>query len=299
MADISEDFSVSSIESLARKIIHYWTNIYIISPVELASFVKIKGNLLRQGIILDEDTLNLPVTDLASWLERKLSNKSNFSTQCDNFTNDKNLDKLLDIDTDVIETERQDIRRQLFKEEIKIRIRQSVKSFSIQCNKKMSVWDIRIPASWDVAMEQSFLLSLYDKTFHQKSTKEESEQDSSVVVNQKEFANSMNASDKLVKTDMTDSISKYTSFIIAKHNDFALIRADLDVFLSEQKDLTTLELGDDVFGDDLPLSSIIILKVLSDSIRNKTITKSLAIAKLGTRRKRLINKLQDFLVAKK
>jgi len=290
--DTSLDLSGMSVESLARKLKHYWTNIYIISPVELATFVKIKSNLLRQGIVLEETVLNSSIPDIVSWLNRKLNKTPELAFDNNQITpTSENLDSLLNIDVESIEVERQEIRRQLFKENIKLRIRQSVKNFSIQCNKKMSVWDIRIPASWDVTMEQSFLLSLYDQTFHKKNVVESEE--GSIPVE------AIDPSAKTSKDVSNDNLTNFILNIIDKHNDFALMRADLDVFLTENVDLSTLELGDDVFGDNLPLSTIMILKILSDKILDSSMTKEVAFEKIGSRRKRLIMKLRDFVSARK
>jgi len=288
---IPDELSSESINSIARKLKHYWSNIYTISPVELATFVKIKSNFLRQGIVLEESVLNSSVSNITSWLERKLRS-TNFlsSNNIGDFPSNDNLDGLLNVDVDCIESERQEIRKQLFNEDIKVRIQQSVKSFSIQCNKKMTVWDIRIPASWNVNVEQSFLLSLYDKTFHKKEEKPKAD----VTKLEPDSVD-----EELNEKDLTDSISKFTGSIIQKYNDFSLIRAELDSFLADKKNLTTLELGEDIFGDDLPLSSIIILKVFSDKIIAGKIDKTDVFRKIGVRRKRLLKRLEDFLSAKR
>jgi len=294
--DESLDLSGMSVESLARKLKHYWTNIYIISPVELATFVKIKSNLLRQGIVLEESVLNSSVSDMVIWLNRKLNRTPELAFNNNQITpNGANLDSLLDIDVKSIESERQEIRKQLFKENIKLRIKQCVKNFSIQCNKKMSVWDIRIPASWNVTIEQSFLLSLYDETFHKKNTVESEEDTISVesIDSTLEIPNQQTADAR------NNELINFIDSIIEKHNDFALMRVDLDLFLTEHVDLSTLELGDDVFGDNIPLSSIMILRILSDKISNSSIDKNVAFDKIGSRRKRLIKKLKDFISAKK
>ena len=294
--DTSLDLSGMSVESLARKLKHYWTNIYIISPVELATFVKIKSNLLRQGIVLEESVLNSSVVVIINWLNRKLNKTPDLAFGNNKITpTSENLGSLLDTDIASIEMERQEIRRQLFKENIKLRIRQSVKNFSIQCNKKMSVWDIRIPSSWDVSMEQSFLLSLYDKTFHKKNTVESEE----TAIPIETIDSKSKISNKKTGKEQNDTLINFINSIIEKHNDFALMRADLDLFLTEHVDLSTLELGDDVFGDNLPLSSIMILRVLSDRIIDSSMTKNTAFEKIGLRRKRLVTKLEDFVSARK
>lgn len=290
--NLSEGLSLDSIESLARKLKHYWSNIYVISPVELASFVKIKSNFLRQGIVLEESVLNSSVSSITNWLRSQLRVSSSLSFESgSNVPNDSNLNELLNVDVGSIESERQEIRKQLFKEEIKVRIKQSVKNFSIQCNKKMSVWDIRIPASWDAQIEQSFLLNLYDKTFHNR---DRSSSQSINSENKQQETGSITSTPKEA-TLVNDSIDKQVSDIIDRYDDFSLMRADLDQMLLDNEDLTTLELGEDIFGDNLPLSSIMILRVLSDRVRSGSMSLEAAIDKMGSRRKRLIKRLKQFI----
>jgi hypothetical protein len=144
---------------VAKRLKYYTSNLYKLSPIELAEFMKLKGNLHLKGVSINNEVLNTPDDILATYIQN-----------CSNDGGDNmNLKQLLEADLDAVEEERVAIRKQLFEHDVRIRIVPTGGAFSVQWNKKLNTCRIQIPSSWTMEIDHSLLISLYDRDLSRTS----------------------------------------------------------------------------------------------------------------------------------
>lgn len=136
---------------LIQKLKDYTARIYQLTPSELVEFIKIKGNLLRMGIVLDEELLGTTDDVILGHIESTVVNGV-----C------PSLDQLLSADVGVIEQERVSIRKQLFDTSVLVKVIQAGTSFAVNWDKRLKTCKVTIPSSWRIAIDHVLLMNQYD-----------------------------------------------------------------------------------------------------------------------------------------
>jgi len=230
---------------LVERLKTYKDKWYSMSTLELADFVKIQSNLLKKGIVITKDMLDLPVDDLMQLIKYQLEyNKSTASGDAHTpyAGSESELEELTSIDYNVFEEERVNIRKNVLSHDVSVKLTYSGKNFSIKWTGSLSSCKINIPSEWNVIIDQSFLLSLYDKHFNTTPRP---------VVN-------------------LSSIYEYVRFLLERYKDFGIVKTIIDYDVESNVDKILEELDRNAYDyfrfKGLGVSSSIICCVIYEAI---------------------------------
>lgn|GEM_PF-4154804 len=253
-----------STEQISR-IKNLQSRIYCLTPVELAELIKLKAQFVEDyGIYLEDSILSKDEEDIKNLL---LNSQKTLPQKSEDIPT-KELIKEFPLDFD---EERSEIRKQFFNTSTKITISQSGKTFQTKTDNQLGNIKINIPSAWEVSLEHSLLLRLYDTTFKSKNN---------------------NVSEK---TDEGFSIVGMTNSLLERHKEFntvvRIVKAEID------NDPTLVEEIDDNFFKILPniaVPTAIVLYSLKDMIASGAMDVSEAKEILGFRN-RLVFILEDII----
>ena len=145
---------------LVRKLKKYKDNIYKLSPAELAEFIKIKGNFIKNGIVLSDSKLDLQETELINFIRQQ---QMPVTTDMPTAAGDVSVSDIYNVDVSALNDERVNIRKHLFNDKIVARISKAGRMFSVKWNGKMTSCCVNIPSNWAIDIEYSLLLDLYEE----------------------------------------------------------------------------------------------------------------------------------------
>jgi len=158
-------------EEIARFLKWSRQNLAKLDTLKFALFTKFKSNLLRHNVKLsDADLLSKSVSEIAEILRSQfLKPQQEEHIPEDAYgtlpkTEEEAIEAVVTADVSVIEDERQEFRKALLGEEYKCVIKRG-STFQFKMNKKGTRIEIVIPSNWDIDIEDSLLLDLYDKRF--------------------------------------------------------------------------------------------------------------------------------------
>jgi len=230
---------------LVERLKTYKDKWYSMSTLELADFVKIQSNLLKKGIVITKDMLDLPVDDLMRLIKYQLEyNKSTASDEVSKpyAGSEAELRELTSIDYNVFEEERVNIRKNVLNHDVTVKLTCSGKNFSVKWTGSLSSCKINIPSEWNVVIDQSFLLSLYDKHFNMTPRP---------VVN-------------------LNSIYEYVRFLLERYKDFGIVKTIIDYDVEHSIDKILEELDRNAYdyfrSKGLGVSSSIVCCVIYEAI---------------------------------
>lgn len=136
-----------------------------LSVFDLTLYVNLKTNLLRTFKFVWQETFaSVPTEALVSSLFLNNSNSIKNDVCSSN-----SLNSLMEVDTEIFDEERSFLREHFQEKKVKIIINQQGKSFIQKLTNKKSIFRMTLPTDWDIEIEASLLLDLYDKDFKKPS----------------------------------------------------------------------------------------------------------------------------------
>lgn len=166
------NYSKSDIVVLVTNMKKWYADIYKLSPSELANFMKVRSNFIKLGIVLSDEKLAMSDEHIIAYILNAL-NKRDECTPSNSIHGDI-LTNALSSNVDLIDSDRIEIRKHLFNENITVVIERVGKVFSTAWNTKMTTCKISIPSNWQIRTSQSLLLDINEKDNKNINTVEQS-----------------------------------------------------------------------------------------------------------------------------
>jgi len=250
-------YSEATIVDMVKVLKDYRNHWYDLPIDKFTEFMKIKSNLIKDGVFVTDEMLDLPEDQLIALLKKQLQ----IDTKNNNVAEDsKVLSKLMSVDIQGLNEDRMRIRKSLFGTNITLFLNRSGKSFNVNMSSNMQTVKVTIPVTWEINLPQALLLSLYDKTFK----------------------------DTLPHIDPND-IQSIVSVLSNRYNDYAVLRKliALDYYVNRQNEhIIEDELGRQLEKLGLTGLSLITVYLIINMYKLRRINRKALFEILG-RRKRL------------
>ena len=255
--------SESEVKQIVRKLKELHSNLYSLPIEDFTEFVRMRSNLLAEGVLITNEMLELPEDQLVELVKRQLEiHGKERSVEEDS----KILERLTNVDLERFDEDRSRMRKSLFGSSVHVNITQSGKSFNVSLGTTMKSIKVNVPADWEVTLTQGLLLKLYDQTFK----------------------------DTLPHVDIND-IGSIISVLALRYQDYSTLRKLLDVDYESSRpdkaELDDTELVRKLKKLGLTLQAIFVLTKLIDLYRlNKISMNGLLkmISRTGRTRRRLL-----------
>lgn len=228
------------VRDIVNKLIHYKGNMYNLDPVDLADYIKLKNSLVSKGVVITDNKLTMPKSQLVDEIYLTLQQRA---------THDRLVSKVdvpvvdaFKTDISDIDEARTEIRKQLFNEDIVVKVTHSGRMFSIQWNGKMTTCKVNVPSGWKVSMEQSMLLDMYQQDIHTSAQ-------------QKENTNSMT------------KLGKFVFDLLSRHTDYSVIKRIVELEFESANSVYTSDIDKrrlvrlESKGFTLPVASLLLALV--------------------------------------
>jgi len=250
----------------------YYKNMYRLTPVDLADFLKIRSNFMQLGIILSDDRLSMSDEDVIKYVTEKLKNTKCEDGACysEQNTTQFDLKETLALDIDVLNSDRTEIRKHLFNENTVVSIERVGRVFAVVWNSKMTVCKISVPSIWQINLPQSLLLDIEEKD--------------------NKFFDSIN-----------NQLTKLGGFIyslLTRHSDYSIIKRMLDIEL-ENNTNSILKFVDKrklnkLKNRGLSTTTAALLLAFLEQVETKNFSSYAILSILGYR-KRLVNEFNELI----
>ena len=238
-----------------RKLKGYRSEFYTMSPLGLAKFLKIKSNLIRKGLYITDEMLELPEDQLINLLERQL--RKVIDTEHDLETDYQILKLLTDaeqIDTEVLDKERPYIRKTVMSQEVTFKLVRSGKQFTLNGSANMRSYRVNVPSSWKIELPQSLLLELYDEAFG------------------------------VQPLPNLNTLSGFVNFMFNRYQDYGAVKAVLEIELMYSSQLK-VDVDDSLYNACIESGitgvGALVLAVLVESVLDGTVDEKDALSWLG------------------